>query len=344
MAAYYNENDAQVAAWLTELIKMKLIAPGVVDTRSIKDVDSTEIKAFDQWHFFAGIGGWSYALKQAGWDDDRQVLSGSCPCQPWSTSGNQQGFDDPRHLWPDMVRLIRELRPRTIFGEQVAPKESMYWWDLVASDLEAANYAAAAMDLSAASIGAYHQRPRLFWVAERLANTNEPKSTRGISRGSSQGVPKDKGGDTPKSSGSPPAFGDDDTIWLPCRDGNYQPTHREINPLVGLAAMDTERIGSELARSLRGLMPGRNIRERRQNARTAAKRILAQQNAGAAQSRIAALADGTTAGVRRSGSDGVPTVAEVQNTQEARMMRLKGYGNAIDVRVATEFITTFMER
>jgi DNA (cytosine-5)-methyltransferase 1 len=75
-----------------------------------------------------------------------------------------------------MVRLIRELRPDTIFGEQVASKESLQWWDIVASDLEAANYAAAAMDLPAASIGAFHQRSRLFWVAEKLADSNEPKS------------------------------------------------------------------------------------------------------------------------------------------------------------------------
>jgi hypothetical protein len=99
-----------------------------------------------------------------------------------------------------------------------------------------------------------------------------------------------------------------------------------------------------LARSLEGLVPGRTINERRQNARTAARRILAQQNRGSIKSRIAALADGTPAGVGHSSDRSAPTIAEVQNTQEARMMRLFGYGNAIDVRVATEFITTFMER
>jgi DNA (cytosine-5)-methyltransferase 1 len=344
MAVYYNENDSRMAAWLKEAIKMKLIAPGEVDTRSIKDVDSADIKPFTQRHFFAGIGTWSYALKQAGWDDDREVLTGSCPCTPFSTAGQQQGFDDPSHLSPDMVRLIRELRPRTIFGEQVASEGALQWWDLVASDLEAENYSTTAMDLPAASIGAFHQRSRLFWVAERLANTNEPKSTRGFTRSSGQGNESDGQKSFPKSSGSSSTWDDADTIWLQCRDGNFRPTHRDINPLVGLTAMDAEQIGVELARSLEGLVPGRNINERRQNARTAARRILAQQNRGSIKSRIAALADGTPSGVRHSSDQSITDVAEVQNTQEARMMRLFGYGNAIDTRVAIEFITTFMER
>jgi DNA (cytosine-5)-methyltransferase 1 len=344
MAVYYNENDSRMAAWLKEAIKMKLIAPGEVDTRSIKDVDSADIKPFTQHHFFAGIGGWSHALKQAGWDDERQVLTGSCPCTPFSNAGQQQGFDDPRHLSPDMVRLIRELRPDTIFGEQVASAESLQWWDLVASDLEASNYATTAMDLPAASIGAFHQRSRLFWVAQRLANTNEPKSTRSFTSSSSQGVPANERESVLESNGSSSTWDDADTIWLQCRDGNFRPTHRDINPLVGLTAMDAEQIGVELARSLEGFVPGRNINERRQNARTAARRILAQQNRGSIKSRITALVDGTPTGVGHSSDRSAPTIAEVQNTQEARMMRLFGYGNAIDTRVAIEFITTFMER
>ena len=344
MAVYYNEIDRNNAAWLEELMDMKLIAFGEIDTRSIKDVDPTDLKAFSQWHFFAGIGTWSYALKQAGWPDDREVLTGSCPCTPFSNSGQRKGFDDERHLWPDMVRHIRELRPGTIFGEQVASAGALRWWDTVASDLERENYAADAKDIPAASIGAYHQRSRLYWVAERLANANEPKSALGISRGSSQGVSANGRSCAIESSSSPSTWDDDDTTWLPCQDGNYRPTHREINPLVGVTAMDAEQIGVELARSLRGLVPGRNIRERRQNARTAAGRILAQQSRGSIKSRTAALANGTAAGVRPSRNQCSPTVAEVQNTQEARMMRLGGYGNAIDARVAAEFITAFMER
>lgn len=63
MAAYYNEFDPFAAAWLRELIKDGLIADGEVDERSIVEVRGADLRGFDQCHFFAGIGGWSYGLR-----------------------------------------------------------------------------------------------------------------------------------------------------------------------------------------------------------------------------------------------------------------------------------------
>jgi len=57
MAAYYNENDPKIAAWLRELITAGLIAPGDVDERSICDVQGSDLQGYTQCHFFAGIGG-----------------------------------------------------------------------------------------------------------------------------------------------------------------------------------------------------------------------------------------------------------------------------------------------
>jgi DNA (cytosine-5)-methyltransferase 1 len=112
---------------------------------------SDDLRSFKQWHFFSGIAVWAYALRQAGWDDDREVLTGSCPCQSFSVAGKQRGFDDERHLWPEMFRIVQVLRPKSIFGEQVASAGALAWWDLVASDLEGEDYAATAIDLSGAS-------------------------------------------------------------------------------------------------------------------------------------------------------------------------------------------------
>nr|WP_232357146.1 DNA cytosine methyltransferase [Burkholderia contaminans] len=87
------------------------IAPGDVDERSIEDVRPDDLRAYDQCHFFAGIGVWSHALRRAGWTDDRPVWTGSCPCQPFSAAGKGLGFDDERHLWPAWYWLIGERRP-----------------------------------------------------------------------------------------------------------------------------------------------------------------------------------------------------------------------------------------
>ena len=166
MATYYNEIDKYAAAWLRELIKQGLIAHGEVDERSIVDVQPSDLRGFDQCHFFAGIGGWSYALRLANWPDHRPVWTGSCPCQPFSVAGQQRGSEDERHLWPAWFRLIGECRPPTIFGEQVAGAAGLAWLDHVLADLESEGYAAASADLPACSVGAPHRRQRLWFVAD----------------------------------------------------------------------------------------------------------------------------------------------------------------------------------
>jgi DNA (cytosine-5)-methyltransferase 1 len=168
VSAYYNEIDKHAAQWLRNLIAAGHIAPGDVDERSITEVSPDDLRGYTQCHFFAGIGGWSYALRLAGWPDDRPVWTGSCPCQPFSAAGAQRGSNDERHLWPAFFRLIRECRPASVFGEQVAGAAGLAWLDHVCADLEDAGYAAAAADLCAAGVGAPHIRQRLYWVAHAL--------------------------------------------------------------------------------------------------------------------------------------------------------------------------------
>jgi DNA (cytosine-5)-methyltransferase 1 len=119
-----------------------------------------------QCHFFAGIGGWPYALRLAGWPEDREVWTGSCPCQPLSSAGQRKGHADERHLWPAFYACIAECRPSIVFGEQVASADGREWLAGVRADLEALGYAVGCADLCAAGLGAPHIRQRLFWVAD----------------------------------------------------------------------------------------------------------------------------------------------------------------------------------
>jgi len=164
--AYYNEIDPYAAEWLRSLIRSGHIADGIVDERSISDVRPDELQEFTQCHFFAGIGVWSYALRSAGWEDDRPVWTGSCPCQPFSGAGNRKGVADKRHLWPHWFHLIEQCRPSTVFGEQVASKDGLGWIDLVQADMEGADYAIGSFDLCSAGFGAPHIRQRLWFVAD----------------------------------------------------------------------------------------------------------------------------------------------------------------------------------
>jgi len=165
VTALYNEIEPYAAAWSRNLITAGHVAPGVVDERSIVDLTADDVAGPGQRHFFAGIGGWSHALRLAGVPDDADIWTGSCPCQPFSAAGKRGGFDDKRHLWPEWFRLIRECRPPIVFGEQVASPDGMRWLDAVFADLEGAGYTCAAADLCAAGVGAPHRRQRLWLVA-----------------------------------------------------------------------------------------------------------------------------------------------------------------------------------
>jgi len=163
---YYNELDPKAAAWLRELIAQGHLPAGDVDERSIEDVLPSDLAGYRHCHFFAGIGGWAYALRLAGWPDDQPVWTGSCPCQPFSTAGKGAGFADERHLWPAWQHLIAQCRPSIVFGEQVASKDADSWIELVHADLEGMGYAFGCVPFPAAGVGAPHIRDRNYWVAD----------------------------------------------------------------------------------------------------------------------------------------------------------------------------------
>ncbi|MGQ5989282.1 DNA cytosine methyltransferase [Serratia sp. IR-2025] len=175
--AYYNEIDPYAAQWLRNLIAAGHIAPGDVDERSIEDVKPDDLRNYTQCHFFAGIGVWSYALRNAGWPDDKPVWTGSCPCQPFSAAGKGSGFDDERHLWPHFHWLISECRPQYVFGEQVAGGNANAWFDLVQADLENLGYAFGLVPFPSAGVGAPHIRDRAYWVADAAGDRQQFRCT-----------------------------------------------------------------------------------------------------------------------------------------------------------------------
>lgn len=113
--------------------------PGVPIHHDIHDLDGSE---------YAGI----------------ELISGGYPCQPFSSIGKGKGKDDPRHLWPEMFRVIKQARPAWVVAENVA-RHVTNGLDTVLNDLESEGYATRPIIVPACAVGAPHQRDRLWVVA-----------------------------------------------------------------------------------------------------------------------------------------------------------------------------------
>ena len=109
---------------------------------------------------------------QANGHNKIDIITGGYPCQPFSIAGRQKGEQDPRHVWPEMFRLVKELRPTWVIGENVSGHIKL-GLDTVLENLESEGYSARAFSISASSIGAVHQRERVWILAHSGCTQHE---------------------------------------------------------------------------------------------------------------------------------------------------------------------------
>lgn len=403
-AVYYNEWDNDAADWLEELIKRGHLPAGIVDRRSITDVEPEDLKDYTSCHFFAGIGGWPLALRLAGWPDDYPVWTGSPPCQPYSAAGRKLGFADPRHLAPKLLDLVAECRPGILFGEQVEKAIGQHWLDFIFLDLEAEGYACAATVLPACSVGAPHQRNRIFFgavsdgelaagarKAVRLANANGyinrwplsrgEREAQAIARGDRQDI---AGARQPGGAGAGllRTVGDDSRIGSigrglrEVRAGQAERGEAPIGTLEGNVTQGLRATGDVADDSSEGRerrIPGReDTRRELVDGHTGRGRAAGVMGDGAGQRRegveVQHLEWGKDFEIARAGGaagsvadylgwttpdwlgckDGKvrpvePGTFPLDHGVPGRVVRLRGYGNAIVPAVAKVFVECFLE-
>ena len=341
MAVYYNEWDKYAAAWLRELIAEGAIAPGDVDERDLRTIEAYEIREYTQHHFFAGIGAWSYALRLAGWPDDRPVLTGSPPCQPFSAAGKRLGAKDERHLAPVWLELVKALRPTVLFGEQVATAiNTDYWLDDLLNELEIQGYSTGAAVLPACGVGAPHIRQRI-WFVGRLADTRGNRESYreecarwfGIDINSTNGGLADANDSQCKGA------------RLSSRVGSQNARSWDSGALGGLADSDSKRMSKPQCRGTfkegstnftLGHGASDTTHEIDQQWQNIDWLLCRDGKWRPVVSGTHPLVDGASTGMVSDCDLSIP------KTQEAWAVRTKGYGNAIVAQVAAEMIKTIM--
>jgi len=134
--------------------------PDVPIINDVRDVNAEIIRIFSQ-------------------GNDIDVLTGGFPCQPFSCAGKRKGKGDDRFLWPEMFRIIKEIRPRWVVAENVAGIVRMALDDCL-SDLESEGYSTQAVIIPACAVNAPHRRDRVWIVAHdsKLIGWTEQKSKR----------------------------------------------------------------------------------------------------------------------------------------------------------------------
>ena len=256
MNTFYNEIDSYACEWLQNLMDYGVIDSGIIERKDIRGIKPNELQGYNKIHFFAGIGGWEYALQLAKWPDTKEISlwTGSCPCQPFSTSGRRKGFSDERHLWPYWFWLIKQQKPDIIFGEQVASKGGIEWFSHVANDLERENYTVGSIILPACSVGAPHRRSRIWFVAHSPSlrcKQQGKRETSTIQRECSERKGKqtnDKqigklSGGFERSCPSNKTMWRN-LVWLPCEFNTLKPTKPGLFPMVDGIPVNMGRLRS----------------------------------------------------------------------------------------------------
>lgn len=241
------------------------------------------------------------------------IISGGFPCQPYSNAGKRKGKDDDRHLWPEMLRVIREIQPRFVVGENVAGllswNNGMVFHEII-TDLENEGYETQAFLIPACATNAPHRRDRIWFIAHanngsgsrntvqtrrtELEELHEPSSNVADTDGTEQGndIGENIGKEREIRRGK-----EGDVFGELCSDGNVADTSN-----TGLQGGKVNRI-SESSREKRNKQFTRRFSSTWENFPT--------------QPPIC------------SGDDGIPTQLDGITFPKWRNESIKGYGNAV---------------
>ena len=236
------------------------------------------------------------------------IVVGGFPCQPFSIAGARKGTDDNRHLWPEMFRIIKELKPRWVIGENVRGIVSIQngmVFENVCTDLEGEGYEVRAFNIPAAGVGAPHKRERVWIVANSRCTLRQGSELEGENANES----KQENADQYQRSSSTPEHNVADT-YTRLSNGSVE----EVQS--GRQTFDTSSQRTDVAYTY----------SQRQQEQCGTESVQKEGNESQRSSSQA----------RHTGWESEPDVGRVAHGLSGRVHRLKALGNSIVPKIAEE--------
>ena len=267
------------------------------------------------------------------WNSNDVILTGGFPCQPYSNAGKRKGNEDDRHLWPEMYRIISEVQPRWIVGENV--RGLVNWnggmvFDEVQIDLEAIGYEVQSFILPACSKDAPHRRDRI-WIVAHTNGTNKGNDV-GKNERSSGKIRGENSGDVPFEFSS---VGNVADTFSNGRNGIERSRERGMDGQIlettkrneKTNKLDGSNKSSNVADSDGGRQSGKKHGEK-ESRRVAKKSVSNNRENFPTQSPIC------------GGNDGIPDGLDGITFPKWRNESIKAFGNAIVPQVVFEIFKT----
>ena len=327
---------------------------------------------------FSGIGGFDLAAEWMGWDnvfhcewmpfprkvlshywpeaisyhditatDFRQhagqidILTGGFPCQPYSAAGKRKGKDDDRHLWPHMLRCIREVKPRWVVGENVfglATWNGGLVFEEVCAELEAEGYAVQPFVLPAAAVNAPHRRDRVWFVAY----TNDSRTNIGMPSERKWQESDGIGGFTQSEPRQNCRHGDAaDATDCGCGRGNCKRCSNRRQRI-----FQDERTGGKMGSEIErccGKWDAADAESAGSQRQCEHRQRQVQPNGRNSRTIPANWQDFPTQSPICGGDDGLPTQLDGITFPKWRAESIKGYGNAIVPQVALQIFKAIQQ-
>ena len=254
-----------------------------------------------------------------GKEGEADVICGGFPCQPFSVAGKQKGTSDDRHLWPEMFRLIREIKPQFVIGENVKNIINIQdgvVFETVCTDLESEGYEVQPFNIPAAGVGAPHRRERV-WIVAYAERYNE--------------IQQIQKSDGPQHQVQSKRGQKDSASWISGRTNSIRQTNNRYETNVAYTESIESHVGEhgkhQEERSGQGEIRGENSHD----ANTYSKRLERFRTEHELRN---SEKEKQTSG--NSWWSVEPNVGRVANGVSGRVYRLRALGNSIVPQIATE--------